>query len=189
MTSPRITSNASQTAYFFDVSLGWRGVCVEANPVYHAGIRAHRSCDLVPRCASNETHELNFVLPRNEGAGGLGGVDGGKLAKYAKRCPECKQALDGGPQKLTCVPMRSEFLRLGVSRVDLLSLDVEGHEEQVLKGIDLNEVLISHILCERNCERVLRHHGYTPCPTWQDAQRRKWVGYSEILWCAPGFAH
>ena len=97
---------------FFDVCLGWRGVCVEANPVYHAGIRAHRSCDLVPQCASNGTHELNFVLPRNEGTGGLGGVGGGKLAKYAKSCPECKQAPDDGPQKLTA----PEFSRLGVSR-------------------------------------------------------------------------
>ena len=39
--------------YFFDVCLGWRGLCLEPNPIYHDGLRAHRTCELLPTCASD----------------------------------------------------------------------------------------------------------------------------------------
>ena len=34
--------------YFYDRCLGWRGLCVEPNPRYHADLREKRSCELVP---------------------------------------------------------------------------------------------------------------------------------------------
>lgn len=33
--------------YFYDRCLGWRGLCVEPNPRYHAELRQKRSCELV----------------------------------------------------------------------------------------------------------------------------------------------
>ena len=39
----------SNTA-FFDLCLGWRGLCFEPQQQYHAEIRAQRSCKLVPHC-------------------------------------------------------------------------------------------------------------------------------------------
>ena len=50
--------------FFFDKCLGWDGLCVEADPQYHAGIRAHRSCKLVPQCISNSAILMPFKFTR-----------------------------------------------------------------------------------------------------------------------------
>ena len=48
-------------SYFFDRCLGWRGICIEANPKYHPGIQATRNCDLIKNCVSDrEGAKVNF---------------------------------------------------------------------------------------------------------------------------------
>ena len=62
--------------------LGWRGVCVEPNPIYHSELIARRSCELVPTCASEYAENATLVLPAQPWLGGLGGISGGKLGAY-----------------------------------------------------------------------------------------------------------
>ena len=50
--------------FFYDKCLGWEGLCVEPNPQYHAGLRKHRSCVLVPECLS-ETPNATLTMGLN----------------------------------------------------------------------------------------------------------------------------
>jgi hypothetical protein len=114
--------------FFFDRCLGWKGLCVEPNPIYHDGLRRHRTCALVDTCASNttsaETREL--VMPREQWLGGMGGVAGGTLDHWARRAfPQSQWA--AATSRMRCVRLGDELERRGLTRVDLLSLDVEGH--------------------------------------------------------------
>jgi len=60
--------------YFFDKCLGWRGLCVEPLPQYHAGLRANRSCELAPECISKVAgSEMRMDAKANIGAAGRTG--------------------------------------------------------------------------------------------------------------------
>lgn len=45
-----------------DRCLGWKGVCVEANPKYFDKLSKLRSCNLVKTCISDSNAEVTFRL-------------------------------------------------------------------------------------------------------------------------------
>jgi FkbM family methyltransferase len=79
---------------------------------------------------------------------------------------------------VTIVTLDDEADRLGIGRIDLIKIDVEGHEAKVLAGAKrlLSEARIRAVLCEfnehwlcasgsssRDLERVLREAGFVEC--------------------------
>ena len=64
--------------------------------------------------------------------------------------------------KMFCQRLGDELERLGFSHIDFMSLDVEGHEAAVLKGINWKVTTIDYILCENNCDVELGRRGYLP---------------------------
>ena len=117
--------------WFFDRCLGWKGLCVEPNPQYHAGIRANRSCTLVPECISASHETVNFH--RN-------GVLG-----------EVTKATTGSSSDVVatqCSPLADMLKLANRSTVDFWSLDVEGYEMTVLKAINYTATPISILLVE-----------------------------------------
>ena len=141
--------------YFFDRCADWDGVCVEPNPIYHDGLRTRRGCTLVPTCVSNSTDEVELILPVDRVMGGLGGVAKADLAwKYLGRTSSVRKAM-------RCEKLAEVFERLGHRHIDFMSLDVEGFEASVLRGIDFDAVRIDYILCESHCDEILPAHGYS----------------------------
>ena len=53
---PKALSNT----WFFDRCLGWAGLCVEPNPMYHAALRRERTCTVVPECISATPERLGM---------------------------------------------------------------------------------------------------------------------------------
>ena len=179
--------------YFLDVCAGWDGICVEPNPIYHAGLRANRSCRLVPMCISDSTVEVDILLPPFQWMGGLGGIGNGTLKSQlrGRRAPllsfyppsKWKQT------RMTCSTLGLELASSGWQHVDFLSLDVEGHEDAVLRGVDWSKVRIDHILCERGCDAVLRPLGYTPRELETHARTSPGASATtELLWTHPDVA-
>ena len=122
----RVGSNT----YFFDVCLGWAGLCVEPDARYHAALRAERSCTLIDECISDGNKTVSMVPPKH-GAFmkiGIGGSNGGG---------------SGGAMK--CDSLASMLARAGLPpKVDFWSLDVEGHEMAVLGSVDFDQVRRLH---------------------------------------------
>jgi len=158
----KITSNS----YFFDICLGWKGICVEPNTVYHDELRTKRTCELVRSCVSSRANaSVTFAVPAGEAAGRRF-VNGDPVASgvYGKVLKKKQPGKTPGwkTQQLRCVRLADEFERLDVRHLDFLSVDVEGHDELALKGIDFNRVTIDYILCEqaRDCADILLPLGY-----------------------------
>lgn len=147
-------NDAMQTSntYFFDRCLGWRGVCVEANPRYHGGLTADRGCVVVPTCLSDTPATVPFRL-----SGAVGGV--AATVKTAAKAGDLTLPL-------RCVTGASVAARTGVRAVDLLSLDAEGHELHILRGLALGaaltaQVVVAEVLPTSPAGRHLAALGYT----------------------------
>lgn len=141
----------SNTLYF-EARRGWRGVLVEALPVTYEQCRRHRpraqvvwaalgSPDQVPGMATLRYAELMTV------------VQGGMRSKDEE---DSHVAAGVAVQKLeTSYEVQAPFATLsqilddsGFTRIDLLSLDVEGYEARALDGLDLSRHRPRFILIE-----------------------------------------
>ena len=78
-------------------------------------------------------------------------------------CAWCAQrAHDACKVRMRCVLLGDEFATRDIRHIDFMSMDLEGHEEAALRSIYWGRVTIDHILCEANCDKVLRPLGYQP---------------------------
>ncbi|CAN8062616.1 unnamed protein product [Agarophyton chilense] len=140
-------------SYFYDRCLGWKGVCVEANPMYYEPTFRRRSCLLVPTCAGAADNESVRFVRRGE----LGGVVGDSY-KFGN-------GTQGEVVEMRCIRLQSVLDRARISHVDFLSVDVEGHELQVLHGIDWKRTRVDIISVEvtpsfEGVQRFLQGLGY-----------------------------
>jgi FkbM family methyltransferase len=119
---------ALSNTYFFDVCLGWEGVCVEPETMYHEDLKKHRSCKLVPTCLGSKEETISFA---DEGVGG-------------------HQVAAGKGRTITCQPLEKVLQDTGHGKlhVDLWSLDVEGFEMHILESLNFDKVSISAVLIE-----------------------------------------
>lgn len=142
--------------YFLDRCMGWDGVCAEANAVYHEELRRERHCAIIDTCVSDRPRAVNFSFAAAYGGVVRGannrdwGVDGGSHATRAKYAAHFR-----GFRTLTCTTLTRELPRLGISRVDFMSLDVEGHELPVLMGIDWLHTKIDVLVVENKRKEVV----------------------------------
>ena len=121
---PRVISNT----WFLDRCLGWKGLCIEADPFLAEQLRtSERSCKVVNKCASEKVGTLPYVSNGATGHVAAPGETG---------------------VNVTCAPL-SELLRAeDVTNVDFLSIDIEGNEVNALGGSDWDAVPIQLILIE-----------------------------------------
>ena len=119
---------ASNT-YFLEQCLGWRGLCIEPNPVHHERIRAERKCTLVPNCVSDAAKTIEMILPD--------GFHGG-AARVVKQQSDLRLARNKKPVHMECRTLRSILHEHKVKHIDFMSLDIEGHEPEAMSTLKLD---------------------------------------------------
>jgi FkbM family methyltransferase len=161
----------SNTA-FFDLCLGWRGLCFEPEVQYHADIRAIRSCTLVPQCVMGRAGKYAAA------SGGIGTTvrerTGLSTEQFRKDGINIDRTPRGGNglRTMTCVSLLEKLQQhqLGAT-VDLLSIDIEGSEADVLRCIPWAKLNIRFVLIETNKQNPRRvdqffsAHGYANVAT------------------------
>jgi hypothetical protein len=61
--SPKELSNT----YFLEKCMGWKGICIEADPGLAAVLRAERTCTVVNVCADSVRKDVSFVKDGSAG--------------------------------------------------------------------------------------------------------------------------
>jgi FkbM family methyltransferase len=123
----------SNTLYL-ERALGWSGIAVEPHPDLFKTLDRTRSCRCFNVAASDHGGEgLDFVKYLEEPMG-----NSGFLSTF--RDPERLKWAKHEIIKVPCVPLATLIKDIPV--IHYLDIDVEGHELEVLKGIDFGAVEI-----------------------------------------------
>jgi len=146
-------------------SLGWKGLLVEAHPDYAKQCESNRPGSIVkqvalgPRGASGE---VEFTCAENQAGAVLSYLNSDK--DHIERCKNEQCALRKVRVGYTSL---NDLLSACTDHVTFLSLDVEGVELDVLKGLDMTKYRPDLILIESNGRRhdeaiegYLRDFGY-----------------------------
>ena len=145
-------------------ALGWSGLLVEPIPELAERCAASRPNSRVERAAlSAPGHPPTAALNRY--------VDDDEVGSSRLEVASGARARRGAATEPIEVPLATlDALLEGVERVDLLVLDIEGHELSALRGLDLDRVRPSVILVEDHAlgaDDALRRHlderGYEHC--------------------------
>lgn len=142
----------SNTLYY-EKYMGWRGLLVEAIPALAEHCRQNRPKCIVENCAlvaadyPEEYIEMNYCNLMSVVRGGLKNRE--EEQKHLQSGRKCLE--EGDETYSVIVPARTlnDVLdKHHIGHVDLFSLDVEGYEAQVLKGIDFDLHRIEYMLVE-----------------------------------------
>jgi len=144
---------SQSNTYFLEKALGWRGVLVEPVPRLFKKCRRNRRNSAVFNCA--------LVAPEDEGKG-VSICDMGDRGLLS-RISEGGSSSGGTVTEVCGRTLTSVLFEAQFERIDFFSLDVEGYELSVLKGLDFSRFLPSFILVETSQvekvdESLLQHY-------------------------------
>lgn len=133
---------------------GWRGVCIEPNPMYWYRLAAYRTCAIVGAFVgvpeADDGRQVDVVLSN----GVFGGIVDEGMDNAGKQSEE----------KRNLVSINTIFKQTNVPRlIDYLSLDVEGAEFLVMQDFPFDTYTFRFITIERaklNLKALLFSKGY-----------------------------
>ncbi|MDD5394916.1 MAG: FkbM family methyltransferase [Thiothrix sp.] len=134
---------------FFERSLGWTGLCVEANLARFAELKRNRSCKVDNRGLWDSECKKEFLAVEG-GLTGWGGITETIESEHGARIE--KNISKGDRYKITvsCTTLADMLRKHELSKVDFLTLDIEGAEFRVLKAFPFKEFDIEVFCIENN---------------------------------------
>jgi len=129
-------------SYWLDVGLGWRGICLEPNPVFFRKLfDSERTCaQLNFGVGGNKLEYVNFIS-----APFIGGVEKWITWGHMDRIKKETQGSPPQQQVVTVIPLIKILKDLNFPQIDYLSIDCEGCELEALANIDPSRFKIIHL--------------------------------------------
>jgi FkbM family methyltransferase len=138
--------------HFLEKQRGWHGICIEPNTEMFTKLCAARNVVCVSRCISDKREIVEFRVDN--------GVVGGIIANDTDNKPDG----DGTVVEMEAITLTDLLDEIGAPRhIDYFSLDVEGAEDRVIRGLDFDRYEFSLLTIERPSDYVdstLMSHGY-----------------------------
>ncbi|RXG51209.1 Protein Star, partial [Armadillidium vulgare] len=121
----------------FEKRYGWEGVLIEGDPKnFRLVLEKNRKVWSVPACLSTLAYPNAVMFKQNFNIGKISNV------------PVGSESYKKGLVEVQCLPIYSILLALNRTTVDYFSLDVEGHEVEVLQTIPWDKVNITTLSVE-----------------------------------------
>jgi FkbM family methyltransferase len=117
--------------------LNWTGILVEPSYNQYEKCKKNRSCNIYNRALVSFDYNKEFINGDFEDSSPMSSINGERRGY--------KQLI-----QVKVSTLQSILDELNITRVNFFSLDVEGYELSVLKGIDFNKVKFDLILVEFN---------------------------------------
>lgn len=139
----------NSNTYALEKNLDWIGYCIEANPSMYKLLTKNRNCQCILGAAWSENTKLTFEIPTREKSpnGKLFGSELGRIKglsgneRYFQNWFEDTNTFEVDAFKISDkIP--------NINHIDYLTLDVEGAELEVLKGLDLQNLNVSFMTIE-----------------------------------------
>jgi FkbM family methyltransferase len=161
--------------YYLETQLGWSGLAVEPQAKFAADYASHRPKTrfLAYLVSDVSDRDATLYIPHDD-----------LLASADKAVAE----KEGGPTEMTIVARTATLDDIlgtsGVRTIDFLSIDVEGHEPQVLRGFSIDRFkprlvcIEAHVQVRQQILDYFATHGYVVAAKYLRAD-------SENLWFVP----
>jgi FkbM family methyltransferase len=137
--------------YILETQFGWNGLCIEPSPEAYAKLIQNRKCHCICAAASEQEGTTGFLLVNGNNAM-LSGMITNLDARHEERIDK-EIKLAGGNKKIITVPTivtAKELENRGISHVHYASIDVEGGELAVLKGLYTSNITVDLLSIEDN---------------------------------------
>jgi methyltransferase, FkbM family len=139
--------------YYFEQELDWSGVAIEPHPVSFLQLQENRKCNLINGCISDFHGKAVFSAMRG-GYSQLSRIIDKPRADNGEFHEEdmLEKYKDKDYILVPCYTINEIADQCGLTRIDFLSIDTEGEELSIIKGIDFRKIYINFITIERNLE-------------------------------------
>lgn len=137
--------------YFFEKELGWQGICFEPLKNAFQKLQNCRTSININACASTEDKTDYFLS-----VAGYGEMLSGLKSKYDERHSQRLHDTireHGGQiteMEIECRDVNKILETNAVLNIDFISIDTEGNELEILRGINYDKVHIKVIVVENN---------------------------------------
>jgi FkbM family methyltransferase len=153
------TPKEFSTTYYLESELGWTGIAVDALPNLAASWKAERPrTKFFQNAVSDKSGEkMTFYL-----SGQLSSLD----PEWLRQFPKIPKEKEGIPFEVTSITMNDLLEQNNVTKIDFLSMDIEGSEPAALSGFDIDKYKPELICIEISPsvrEKILDYltaHGY-----------------------------
>ena len=115
---------------------GWKGLCIEAHQDFIEDLIKNRPNSTIVPCAVSAEDKESVTFYSNK-RGSLSTLDKTQEDLFREKYKDYFHGFV--PQEVEQRSLNTIFQENGVGKIDLMSLDIEGHEIEALKGLDLKK--------------------------------------------------
>ena len=137
----------------FELNYNWKGLCIEPHPEFFKKLQQARQATCLQEAVSDTEETVNFVIV-NGYAEMLSGLEKHYDTRHKERITREVNEHQDNAYKIQLQTKKLQHIldQHNIDYIDYLSVDTEGAEMAILKGIDWNKTYIDLISLEVNYE-------------------------------------